>query len=81
MQEAIKLLIGIIVLALGYPVGAFLAKITKEELRAGRKWFRALIILCLLGGTVGLIIGDDILMFTFFFMAIVTSRSLLVKKR
>jgi len=76
MQEAYKLIIGILVLALGFPIGNFLAKKTKEELKAGQKWFRLIILISLTGGGIGLIIGNDVLMFGFFFIAIVTSRSL-----
>ena len=76
MQELINLAIGVVVLLLGIPLGDWLAKVTKEELKAGRKWFRRLVLLCLLGTLAGLIIGNDTVMFTFAFIAIVTSRSL-----
>jgi len=68
---------GIVVLILGFPIGSFLAKITKEELSSGQKWFKLIIFLSLIGGFIGLIIGNDALMFSFFFIAIVTSRSLI----
>lgn len=80
MQDVIKILVGIIVLFLGVFIGNLLAKNTKEELKTGQGWFRMIIILSLIGGVVGLIMGNDILMFTMFFIAIVTSRSLKVKK-
>lgn len=76
MEEVIRLIIGVIILALGLPIGSYLAKVTKEELSTGKKWFKALIVLSLIGGIVGLIIGNDVLMFSFFFIAIVTSKSL-----
>jgi len=76
MQQIINLLIGIFILILGFPIGNFLAKITKEELSSGQKWFKLIIILSLIGGFVGLIIQNDVLMFSLFFIAIVTSRSL-----
>jgi len=76
MQEIIKILIGILVLILGIPVGNFLAKITKEELKSGRKWFILLVWIGLILGVFGLIVGNDILLFTGFFIAIVTSRSI-----
>ncbi len=76
MQYIIKILIGILVLLLGFPIGAYLAKQTKEELKIGKKWFRLIIIISLIGGSIGLIIGNDVLLFSFFFIAIVTSRSL-----
>ena len=76
MQEIFKLFIGVLVLILGIPIGNFLAKKTKEELKDGKKWFKLLIVLSLIGGFIGLIIGNDTILFTFFFIAIVTSRSL-----
>ena len=76
MQEIIKILIGILFLALGIPIGNFLAKITKEELKSGRRWFKLIVIISLIFGVVGLIFGNDILLFSLFFIAIVASRSL-----
>jgi hypothetical protein len=79
MQEIYKLLIGIAVLLLGIPIGNILAKNTKEELKGGRGWFLLLIALSLIGAIINLIFLNDALLFTFLFIAIVTSRSL--KKR
>ena len=76
MTEILKILIGVIVLILGIPIGNLLAKYTKEELKDGRKWFNLLIFIGLLGGVIGLIIGNDVLMFSFLFIAVVVSRSL-----
>jgi len=76
MQEIIRIFIGILFLLLGIPIGSYLAKRTKEELKTGRKWFRLIIIVSLIGGVIGLIIGNDVLFFSFLFIAIVTLRSL-----
>jgi len=76
MLEIFQLVIGILILILGIPIGNFLARRTKEELKSGQKWFRLIIIFSLVGGFIDLIIRNDILMFSFFFIAIVTSRSL-----
>jgi len=76
MQEIFKLLIGVLVLVLGFLIGNFLAKVTKDELKQGRKWFKLIVVLSLVGGLIGLIINNDVLMFSFFFIAIVTSRGL-----
>jgi len=73
-SEAVDLLV------LGIPIGDLLARKTREELRSGRKWFALIVILSLLGGLIGLIFRNDVIMFSFFFMAIVTSRSLRKKK-
>lgn len=76
MLEIYKFIIGIAVLALGIPIGNFLAKITKEELRQGKKYFKILVILSLVGAVIFLILKNDALLFTLLFIAIVTSRSL-----
>ena len=80
MLESLKIIIGTFILILGIPIGNLLAKYTKEELKDGRKWFNLLIFIGLLGGVIGLIIGNDVLMFSFLFIAVVTSRSLRRKK-
>jgi len=72
----IKLLIGILILLAGFPIGNYLAKNTKSELKSGQGWFKLIIIVSLIGGFIGLIIGNDVLMFSLFFVGIVTSRSL-----
>lgn len=76
MQEIFKLLIGAGVLILAFPIGTLLARKTKEELKEGRKWFKIIIYIGMIGGVSGLLIGNDVLMFSFFFIALVTSRSL-----
>jgi hypothetical protein len=79
MQEIYRLIIGIVILSLGIPIGNFLAKVTKEELKSGGKWFRLIIILSLAGAIIFLILRNDAIMYGLLFIAIVTSRSL--KKR
>jgi len=71
-----NILIGVIVLALGIPIGNLLARYTKDEKKQGQGWFKSIIILSLIGGVIGLIINNDVLMFSLFFIAIVASRSL-----
>ena len=72
----IKILIGIFILLAGFVIGNYLAKHTKEELKSGQIWFKLIIIFSLIGGFIGLIIGNDVLMFSLFFVGIVVSRSL-----
>jgi hypothetical protein len=76
MQEIYSLSIGAIIIILGIPIGNLLAKATKEELSKGKKWFKLLIVLSLLGGIIALIFRNDAIMFGLFFTAVVTSRSL-----
>ena len=72
----INILIGILVLFLGIPLGNYLTKITSEELKQGKKWFKLIMLTSALGTIVSLIMGNDPLLFTFLFILIVTSRSL-----
>jgi len=76
MNEVIKILISIGVLLIGIPLGSWLAKLTKDELKSGQKWFRLIIILAGIGAIVELILGNDVLLFSFLFFVVVTSRSL-----
>lgn len=76
MQEAVNVLIGFLVLILGIPIGNLLARHTREELKSGQKWFKRIVLLSLAGVLIGLMAGNDVLLFGFSFMAIVTSRSL-----
>lgn len=80
MEEVFRILIAVGILLLGIPVGNFLSKITKEELKKNQTIFKIIVGVFLLLGIVGLFIGSDILMFGCFFIAIVTSRSLRIKK-
>ncbi|MDP7521057.1 MAG: hypothetical protein QF567_02395 [Candidatus Pacearchaeota archaeon] len=76
MQEIIKLLIGVLVLLLGIPIGNYLAKVTKEELKSGQKWFKLIIVLSFIGIVLSLIFRNDVILFSFLFISIITSRSL-----
>ncbi len=76
MQEILKLLVSVLFLILAWPVGIFLAKITKEELKSGQKYFKIILWLSLILGFAGLIFQNDYLLFTMFFIAVVVSKSL-----
>ena len=80
MIEIIKLLIGTFVLLLAAPIGSFLALETKEELKQGKKWFMLIFITSMFLGFLSLFTKNDFLFFSFFFIAIVTSKSLKNKK-
>ncbi len=80
MNEILKLAIGLVILALGIPIGNYLAKLTKEELKEGSMWFKLIIVFCVIGAILGLIFKNDVLLFSLLFIAIVTSRSL-VRRR
>lgn len=68
----IKLIIGVFVLLLGFVFGGFLKKITRDEMQKGRRWFFILMIGGLIGGVVGLILLNDVLIFSFLFISIVS---------
>jgi len=76
MNEILRLSIAILVLLLGIPLGNWLSKVAKEELKQGQRWFKLIIILSLVGAVITLITRDDGLFFSFLFIVIVTSRSL-----
>jgi hypothetical protein len=81
MEEMLKLLIGAFVLVLGFPIGNILRNKTMDEQKEGWKYFKIIVYIGLVFGFLGLVIQNDWLMFSFFFIAIVTSRSLVVKKK
>lgn len=81
MEEIIKIMIGIVFLVFGFFLGNYLAKITKEELNKGQKWFKIIIILGFIGSLISLILANDMLFFSFLFIIIVSSRSLLNKNK
>ena len=76
MDGVIKYVIAVGVLFLGIPIGNLLKRYTKEELEVGRPWFKLIVLGGLAGGFIGVTLGNDALMFGFFFMALVASRSL-----
>jgi hypothetical protein len=77
MNEMIRFILGVAVLFLGIPLGYLLAKYTPEELKPGKIWFENLIIISLIGGIIGFSLENNGIMFSFFFIAIVTSQSLI----
>ena len=76
MQDILKISIGIAILLLGIPIGSYLAKKTKEELKSGQKWFKLIIVISLICSVISLIARNDFLFFSFLFIALVTSKSL-----
>ncbi len=80
MHELIKIFIGIVFVIFGFFIGNFLAKITKEELESGQKWFKIIIYLSSAGAFFSLIFKNDIFLFGFLFIIATTSRSLINKK-
>lgn len=81
MQYIYKFIISAVVLLLAFPIGNLLRNLTQDEQKDGKKYFVILLWISLIIGTLGAIIKRDWMMFTFFFIAIVTSRSLVPKKQ
>ncbi len=81
MDEVFKLIIGTVILLCGIPIGDVLARNTTEELKDGKKWFYLIILVCFIGAVLSLIFLNDALLFTFLFIAIVTSRSIKRKNK
>ena len=76
-MELLDIIIGVVVLILGIPIGNFLAGKTKDELKSGQSWFKLIIVISLIGSVVGDFLRNDALLFSFLFITIVTSRSLI----
>jgi hypothetical protein len=76
MEDVIRIIIGVFALFLGIPVGNLLAHYTKDEMKDGQIWFRLLVLVGIVGGIIGWIIGNDVVMFSLFFISVVSSRSL-----
>jgi len=80
MIKSYPFFVGIFILILGIPIGKFLAKITKEELESGEKWFRIIILVSFIGAIVSLFLENDALLFSFLFIVIITNQSLKINK-
>ncbi len=76
MEEIYKILLGVAIIALGFPMGLILARLTKEELKSGRFWFNLLVIVSGIGAVVSLVFWIDYMFFSFLFFMAVTSMSL-----
>ena len=76
MLEIFAILIGIGAVVLGFPIGNFLAWISKDEIKTKQNWFKTAIILFFIGAIIFLALRNDAFFFSFLFFAAVTSRSL-----
>lgn len=76
MNEFIKIGFGVLFLIFGWFIGKYLAKITKEELKIGKKWFILITYIGFIGAIISLLFRNDVLMFSFLFISVVTYRSL-----
>jgi len=73
-MSILQLLLLILAVFSGWPIGLFIASKTKEELKAGRKWFKTAIASCivLVFASILILKGDEMLLsisaFTFMLM-------------
>ncbi|MEM4326021.1 MAG: hypothetical protein QXU40_01850 [Candidatus Pacearchaeota archaeon] len=80
MYYLVKIFIGSIVVFSGFFLGELLAKITKEELRAGQRWFKILLLLSFLGAIFSLLTLNDVILFTLLFIISITIKSIIINK-
>jgi Na+/H+ antiporter NhaC len=66
----------VLILLTAIPAGLLVAWLTKEELRDGRKWFKAIVTASLAGCIVSLFFKNYVIMLTFAYIAIATAMSL-----
>ena len=73
-MSILQLLIMFLIVFSGWPIGLFIASKTKEELKAGKKWFKTAITSCLVivFASIFILKGDEMLLsvsaFTFMLM-------------
>jgi predicted membrane protein len=61
---------------LGIPLGNILTKMTKEEISSIQKWIKLIFYSAIVLAILFVFLGNDAILFTLLFIAIVTSRSL-----
>ena len=75
----------IIISLLGFPIGLIIAKFTKEELQAGKKWFLLIIIVCIMAIIISIIfIEGETLFFLisiFIFILLLSLASLISSRK
>lgn len=81
----LQLLLLIVVILAGWPIGRFIASKTQEELQAGRRWFKLIMLACAIGVTSSLFLAREdsmvLLIASFAFIFLLALASLLYKKR
>ena len=84
MPELIFQILVVVIALLGYPAGLIIAHLTKEELKAGRRWFRIIAILSIIGIIISLILtrGNALLFLaaSFVFIFLLALASLIKSK-
>jgi len=80
-METTQIILLVIVALLGIPVGFFLKKATEEEMKPGRRWFKAISVSCAIAFLLSMIFasGDNraLLLTTFAFIFFISAVPLL----
>lgn len=83
-MNAWQIIVTVVIALLGYPIGLLIAKFTQEELNAGRKWFKLIILISFVGIIISLFItvGETLLFLiaTFLFILLLALASLIKSK-
>ncbi len=79
MVSVIKQLVAVLILVLAFPLGSLLASKTTEELKGGQKWFKIVFFVSLFSGLFSIFLENEFLVFSFLFIAIISSRSIITK--
>jgi len=86
-MELYQYLLLVVIIAFAFPAGSFIAKLTKEELKAGKRWFQLLIVLAIAVIISSLCIlkncGEDFLLIasSMLFIIIIASVSIAKEKK
>ena len=84
-MNIVIIIASIVIALLGYPIGIWIAKLTKEELRQGRRWFKLITIVCFLGIILSLFfaVNETLLFLTcaFLFILLFTLACLIKSKQ
>jgi len=83
-MTTLQLILLIIVMLSGWPIGRFIASKTEEELKEGKKWFKLICLVSLIAIIIGIfLLKEDELVFMIascFFVFLLSLTSLVYKK-
>ena len=84
-MDTLQIILLIVIAFSGYPIGRFIASKTQEELQAGAKWFKLIMLACLIGIIISFFLetGSNLLLLiaSFAFIFLLALASLLYKKK
>lgn len=63
ISETLKIILSIVVTLAGFPLGILIKKLTKDEQKTGRKYFKLLVLACVVGIILTLFFVRDNLLF------------------